>query len=129
MLISPNRYAKEILQKEMLPHVGVGEYCETKKAYYFGYVTLIFYVLLWLQSSDYIARQLIAVLPGILFTAFYFVPLAEERRTIGIITAIRGWILLDLCWVVFSGWCVCGYYVDDNSRYYDISLFGKALNW
>ncbi|KAA8519806.1 hypothetical protein F0562_014104 [Nyssa sinensis] len=32
------KYAKEILQKEMLPHVGVGEYCETKKAYYFGYV-------------------------------------------------------------------------------------------
>ncbi|XP_059631641.1 DNA-directed RNA polymerase II subunit RPB2-like [Cornus florida] len=31
-------YAKEILQKEMLPHVGVGEYCETKKAYYFGYI-------------------------------------------------------------------------------------------
>ncbi|KAI3952972.1 hypothetical protein MKX01_028664 [Papaver californicum] len=24
--------------KEMLPHVGVGEYCETKKAYYFGYI-------------------------------------------------------------------------------------------
>lgn len=23
----------------MLPHVGVGEYCETKKAYYFGYVS------------------------------------------------------------------------------------------
>lgn len=34
------RYAKEILQKEMLPHVGVGEFCETKKAYYFGYVSL-----------------------------------------------------------------------------------------
>jgi hypothetical protein len=32
------RYAKEILQKEMLPHVGVGEFCETKKAYYFGYL-------------------------------------------------------------------------------------------
>uniref|UniRef100_A0ACD6AQB5 Uncharacterized protein n=1 Tax=Avena sativa TaxID=4498 RepID=A0ACD6AQB5_AVESA len=32
------RYAKEILQKEMLPHVGVGEFCETKKAYYFGYI-------------------------------------------------------------------------------------------
>ena len=30
------RYAKEILQKEMLPHVGTGEFCETKKAYYFG---------------------------------------------------------------------------------------------
>jgi len=24
----------KILQKEMLPHVGVGEYCETKKDYY-----------------------------------------------------------------------------------------------
>ncbi|MCI46455.1 hypothetical protein A2U01_0067695, partial [Trifolium medium] len=23
------RYAKDILQKEMLPHVGVGQYCET----------------------------------------------------------------------------------------------------
>ncbi|KAK4347150.1 hypothetical protein RND71_033489 [Anisodus tanguticus] len=32
------KYAKEILQKEMLPHVGIGEYCETKKAYYFGYI-------------------------------------------------------------------------------------------
>ncbi|GAU26902.1 hypothetical protein TSUD_03050 [Trifolium subterraneum] len=32
------KYAKDILQKEMLPHVGVGEYCETKKAYYFGYI-------------------------------------------------------------------------------------------
>ena len=30
------RYAREILQKEMLPHVGVGEFCETKKAYFFG---------------------------------------------------------------------------------------------
>lgn len=26
------RYAKEILQKEMLPHVGISEHCETKKA-------------------------------------------------------------------------------------------------
>ncbi|KAG6549276.1 hypothetical protein Mapa_009262 [Marchantia paleacea] len=32
------KYAKEILQKEMLPHVGVGEFCETKKAYFFGYI-------------------------------------------------------------------------------------------
>ncbi|CAA0825111.1 DNA-directed RNA polymerase II subunit 2 [Striga hermonthica] len=32
------KYAKEILQKEMLPHVGVGEHCETKKGYYFGYI-------------------------------------------------------------------------------------------
>ncbi|XP_073154584.1 DNA-directed RNA polymerase II subunit RPB2-like [Henckelia pumila] len=32
------KYAKEILQREMLPHVGTEEYCETKKAYYFGYI-------------------------------------------------------------------------------------------
>lgn len=32
------RYSKEILQKEMLPHVGVSGFCETKKAYYLGYM-------------------------------------------------------------------------------------------
>eukprot|EP00899_Mesostigma_viride_P018122 jgi/Mesvir1/26310/Mv22493-RA.1 len=32
------KYARDILQKELLPHVGVGEFCETKKAYYFGYI-------------------------------------------------------------------------------------------
>lgn len=26
------KYAKEILQREMLPHVGVSDFCETKKA-------------------------------------------------------------------------------------------------
>jgi DNA-directed RNA polymerase II subunit RPB2 len=31
------RYASEILQKELLPHVAIGEFCETKKAYYLGY--------------------------------------------------------------------------------------------
>lgn len=32
------KYTKEILQKEMLPHVGVSDFCETKKAYYLGYM-------------------------------------------------------------------------------------------
>ena len=32
------KYAKEILQKEMLPHCGTHEYCETKKAYFIGYM-------------------------------------------------------------------------------------------
>uniref|UniRef100_A0A0K0CZ74 DNA-directed RNA polymerase subunit beta n=1 Tax=Angiostrongylus cantonensis TaxID=6313 RepID=A0A0K0CZ74_ANGCA len=32
------KYAKEILQKEMLPHVGVADFCETKKAYFIGYM-------------------------------------------------------------------------------------------
>jgi len=31
-------YARQILQKEMLPHVGISEYCETKKAYFIGYI-------------------------------------------------------------------------------------------
>lgn len=32
------KYAKEILQKEMLPHVAVSDFCETKKAYFLGYI-------------------------------------------------------------------------------------------
>ena len=32
------RYAKDILQKEMLPHVGVMDYVETKKSYFLGYM-------------------------------------------------------------------------------------------
>merc|ERR1712012_485805 len=32
------KYAKEILQKEMLPHVGVSVFCETRKAYFLGYM-------------------------------------------------------------------------------------------
>lgn len=37
------KYAREILQKEMLPHVGVSDFCETKKAYFLGWD------LLWLS--------------------------------------------------------------------------------
>ncbi|XP_051176598.1 DNA-directed RNA polymerase II subunit RPB2 [Leptopilina boulardi] len=32
------KYAREILQKEMLPHVGVSDFCETKKVYFLGYM-------------------------------------------------------------------------------------------
>jgi DNA-directed RNA polymerase II subunit RPB2 len=32
------KYAKEIMQKEMLPHVGISDFCETKKAYFLGYM-------------------------------------------------------------------------------------------
>ena len=31
-------YAREILQKELLPHVGLGEYTETKKGFFIGYM-------------------------------------------------------------------------------------------
>ena len=33
------KYAQEILQKELLPHVGVDTNCETRKAYFLGYIT------------------------------------------------------------------------------------------
>lgn len=32
------KYAKDLLQKEMLPHVGISDFCETKKAYFLGYM-------------------------------------------------------------------------------------------
>lgn len=32
------KYAREILQKEFLPHLGTTEYVETKKAFFFGYM-------------------------------------------------------------------------------------------
>jgi len=32
------KYAREILQKEMLPHVGISDFCETRKAYFLGYM-------------------------------------------------------------------------------------------
>jgi len=31
-------YARQILQKELLPHVGILEHCETKKAFFLGYI-------------------------------------------------------------------------------------------
>lgn len=32
------QYAREILQRELLPHVHIGEFSETKKAFFFGYM-------------------------------------------------------------------------------------------
>lgn len=32
------QYAKDVLQKELLPHVGIGEMTETHKAYFVGYM-------------------------------------------------------------------------------------------
>ena len=38
------KYAREILQKEMLPHVGTSDFCETKKAYFLGLVKDIYQI-------------------------------------------------------------------------------------
>ena len=35
------KYAREILQKEVLPHVGISAFCETKKAYFLGCVVCV----------------------------------------------------------------------------------------
>ena len=32
------QYAREILEKELLPHIGVGKAMLTKKAYFLGYM-------------------------------------------------------------------------------------------
>ena len=32
------QYAREILQRELLPHIGIGEQTETKKAFFAGYM-------------------------------------------------------------------------------------------
>jgi DNA-directed RNA polymerase II subunit RPB2 len=31
-------YARELLQKELLPHLGIHARCETKKAFFLGYM-------------------------------------------------------------------------------------------
>jgi len=33
------QYARELLQKELLPHIGRTPYCESRKAYFIGYMT------------------------------------------------------------------------------------------
>ena len=33
------QYAKELLQKELLPHIGSEPFCERRKAFFIGYMT------------------------------------------------------------------------------------------
>ena len=58
-------YARQILQKEMLPHVGTSESCETKKAYFIGYDAMLRYLIArsririrqaqWLRLCGYVS--------------------------------------------------------------------------
>lgn len=50
------KYAKEVLQKEMLPHVGVSDFCETKKAYFLGYVTVFSSALSHTAAGHWVQR-------------------------------------------------------------------------
>ena len=56
------KYAKEILQKEMLPHVGVSDFCETKKAYFLGWVIILLFVIMiphFYSKINIVATQII----------------------------------------------------------------------
>lgn len=91
----------------MLPHVGVGEYCETKKAYYFGYVKfLLISVCMSVDAANDTEEILLFLPPVISSTVFCCAHLAEGQRMIETITAIRDWILLVLCLVAYLEWFV-----------------------
>lgn len=82
------KYAKEILQKEMLPHVGVSGHCETKKAYFVGYMVhrLLLAVLgrRELDDRDHIGNKrldLAGPLLAFLFRAMFRNLLKEVRLT------------------------------------------------
>jgi len=47
----------------MLPHVGVGEYCETKKAYYFGLV--YFFYIVCFHVDDLVSTYYTIIAPQI----------------------------------------------------------------
>jgi hypothetical protein len=53
------KYAREILQKETLPHVGVSDYCETRKAYFLGYMVhrSVGYCQVFLNEKNRAAEQ------------------------------------------------------------------------
>jgi RNA polymerase Rpb2, domain 2 len=90
------KYAKEILQKEMLPHVGVGEFCETKKAYYFGWPTFsaikCFPFYFGLQLGILITI-LYFFCEGTLFIGCCYVLLVGGLKMTETIMVIKGWTL------------------------------------
>ncbi|VDN50477.1 unnamed protein product [Dracunculus medinensis] len=98
------KYAKEILQKEMLPHVGVSDFCETKKAYFLGY--MVHRLLLAalgrreLDDRDHIGNKrldLAGPLLAFLFRALFRNLLKEVRLTAQKYINKNGDFILDVC--------------------------------
>uniref|UniRef100_A0A915EJ38 DNA-directed RNA polymerase subunit beta n=1 Tax=Ditylenchus dipsaci TaxID=166011 RepID=A0A915EJ38_9BILA len=98
------KYAKEILQKEMLPHVGVSEHTETKKAYFIGY--MVHRLLLAslgrreLDDRDHIGNKrldLAGPLLAFLFRAMFKNLLKEVRLTAQKYINKNGDFNLDVC--------------------------------
>ncbi|GMR39902.1 hypothetical protein PMAYCL1PPCAC_10097, partial [Pristionchus mayeri] len=98
------KYAKEILQKEMLPHVGISDFCETKKAYFMGY--MVHRLLLAalgrreLDDRDHIGNKrldLAGPLLAFLFRALFKNLLKEMRLTAQKYINKNGDFSLDVC--------------------------------
>ncbi|KAH7727814.1 dna-directed rna polymerase [Aphelenchoides avenae] len=98
------KYAREILQKEMLPHVGVSDHCETKKAYFMGY--MVHRLLLAalgrreLDDRDHIGNKrldLAGPLLAFLFRALFKNLLKEVRLTAQKYINKNGDFNLDVC--------------------------------
>ncbi|MFH4976328.1 hypothetical protein AB6A40_003037 [Gnathostoma spinigerum] len=98
------KYAKEILQKEMLPHVGISDFCETKKAYFIGY--MVHRLLLAalgrreLDDRDHIGNKrldLAGPLMAFLFRALFRNLLKEVRLTAQKYINKNGDFILDVC--------------------------------
>ncbi|VDO43086.1 unnamed protein product, partial [Brugia timori] len=98
------KYAREILQKEMLPHVGISDFCETKKAYFLGY--MVHRLLLAalgrreLDDRDHMGNKrldLAGPLLAFLFRALFRNLLKEVRLTAQKYINKNGDFMLDLC--------------------------------
>ena len=61
------KYAREILQKEMLPHVGVSDFCETKKAYFLGWVCWNFCVFYSIRLDRYCVYWSVVLLSSLIY--------------------------------------------------------------
>ena len=103
---STYRYAKEILQKEMLPHVGVGEYCETKKAYYFGYALHWICYITVFGGDTFIMINKFLHLTATSSIGFCCVHLAGGQKMTETIMETKDWILLVHCLVACLEWFV-----------------------
>ncbi|CAD6188327.1 unnamed protein product [Caenorhabditis auriculariae] len=98
------KYAREILQKELLPHVGVSEHCETKKAFFIGY--MVHRLLLAalgrreLDDRDHIGNKrldLAGPLLAFLFRALFRNLLKEMRLTAQKYINKNGDFALEVC--------------------------------
>ncbi|KAF6151741.1 hypothetical protein GIB67_002024 [Kingdonia uniflora] len=88
-------YAKEILQREMLLHVGVGEYCETKKAYYFGPE----------DDRDHYGNKRLDIAGPLLGGLFRMLFRKLQRDVRARVQKVQLPLSLDFYYIIFNGSC------------------------